>query len=59
MGGKKKGGGGKKKDEEADESTAKLYKLYKKKVAELGCETSKRLIEQFNDEESGDIEKVR
>lgn len=55
-GGKKKAAA--KKDEEPDESTEKLFKLYKKKCAELQCNTSKALMSKFLDEEVEDIDKI-
>ena len=59
MGGKKKAAA-KKKDEEPDESTEKLFKLYKKKCNELGCPFSSILKEKFNEavEEGTHLTKV-
>ena len=47
-----------KKDEEQDDSTERLFKLYKKKCNELQCNLSKALLAKFNDEEAGDIDKI-
>ena len=57
MGGKKKkhAGKGKKKDDEEDLSVEHFYKAYKKKVAELQCESSKYLKEKYEEfEEEGE-----
>jgi Ran GTPase-activating protein (RanGAP) involved in mRNA processing and transport len=61
MAGKAKAKGGKKaakKDDEPDESTEKLFKLYKKKCSELQCQTSKALMAKFLDDEVEDIDKI-
>lgn len=57
-----KGKGGKKaaakKDEEPDDSTERLFKLYKKKCNDLQCNLSKALMAKFSDEEAEDIDKI-
>jgi hypothetical protein len=56
---KKKGGKkAAKAGDEEDESTDKLFKLYKKKCNELQCSTSKALMAKFNDDEVDDIDKI-
>ena len=54
----KKGKKAPKGDEEADESTEKLFRLYKKKCTELQCNTSKALMAKFLDDEVEDIDKI-
>lgn len=54
-GGKKKAA---KKEDEADDSTERLFKLYKKKCNELQCSTSKALMAKFMDDEVDDIDKI-
>ena len=57
-GGKGKGKGGKKEDEE-DLSVEHFFKAYRKKVAELQCESSKILKEKYEEfqEEGEPIQK--
>jgi len=57
MGGKKKkhAGKGKKKEDEEDVSVDNFFKAYRKKVAELQCESSKMLKEKYEEyQEEGD-----
>lgn len=51
MGGKKKKhtGKGKKKDDEEDLSVEHFFRAYRKKVAELQCESSKILKEKYEE----------
>ena len=51
MGGKKKkaAGKGKKKEEEEDVSVDNFFKAYRKKVAELACDSSKILKEKYEE----------
>jgi hypothetical protein len=62
MGGKKKAAAAatKKTASEPDETTEKLYKLYKKKCNELGCGFSQTLKEKFAEfaDDGGDLTKV-
>jgi hypothetical protein len=60
MGGKKKAAptAAKKAGDAPDDSTEKLYKLYKKKCNELGCQFSATLKEKFLDDDGGDLSKV-